>query len=189
VQIWGIEAPGLHRFAISKSLHETFDLLSGKQVPERSRNDVIPASIFKTLNGWISGPAANEISSIRNNFIAHSADAVRRDSAQFTGVRLAQIEELQRTIVRVERALTDHVLSIRIGRDVVPLRPLGIFRGLALPYSPPGAELSMHRLWGELSIERNGWKQGVLQELTSNSLSQGDSVASTSERTAADGTD
>jgi hypothetical protein len=167
VQVWDLEAPALARFASSKGLHETFDLLSGKQVHERTRNDVIPKSVFKTLDSWITGPSAQEISSIRNKFVAHSADAVRRGSAQFTGIRFSQIDDLQRAIVRVERAVTDYVLSMRVARDVVPLPPLGIFSGLDLPYSPSEAEESMHQRWKELSEERDGWKQGVLQELTS----------------------
>jgi hypothetical protein len=167
VQVWGLEAPGLARFAMSKHLHETFDLLSKKREHERTRDDVIPKAIFRTLDSWISCPSANEISGIRNAFIAHSADAIHRASAQFTGVKFSQIDELQRAIVRVERALTDYVLSIRVARDVVPLPPLGIFHGLSLHYSPPEAEESMHQRWNVLSEERNAWRQGVLQDLTS----------------------
>lgn len=136
VEMYGIDAPGLFRFATSKYLHGTFDLLSGKQPIERTRKDVIPESIFKALETWISGPSAREITSIRHNFIAHAANAIRLGSLRFKGVKLSQIDDLQRAIVRVERALTDHVLSIRIARDVVPSPPLGVFRGLDLPYFP-----------------------------------------------------
>ncbi len=165
VQMWGLNAPGLARYAVSKQLHERFDVLSGKQADQRTRNDMIRKSIFETLNGWISGPSANEIRSIRNNFIAHSADALKLGSSQFTGVKFSQIDELQRAIIRVERALTDYILSIRISRDVVPLQPLGIFSGLDLPYAPPGAQNSMHKRWDELEIERNSWKHGILEDL------------------------
>lgn len=47
--------------------------------------------------------------------------------------------------------------------------PLGIFSGLDLPYAPAEAKQSMYQRWEELSADRNGWKQGVLQELTSGS--------------------
>ena len=106
-----------------------FDALSGKKEHERARNDVVPRSIFKKLEGWISGPSAREIADIRNNFIAHAADGVHLGSAQFKGVKFSQIDDLQRAIVRVERVLTDHVLSIRIARDVVPLAAPGNFSG------------------------------------------------------------
>jgi len=169
VQMWGLEAPALRNYAVSKYLHETFDLLSGKQPSERAPNDAIPQSIFKTLGSWISGSSASEVKSVRDNFIAHSADGVRRGSAKFTGVRFSEIDELQRAIVRVERALTDHVLSIRVTRDVVPMPPLGIFQGLDLPYSPSEAKESMHRCWKDLEAERNTWKDRVVQDLTANS--------------------
>jgi len=170
VRMWGIDAPGLVRFATSKYLHETFDTLSGKREGERQRKDTIPRSIFDKLEGWISGPNAREIEEIRNNFIAHAPDSIRLGSFQFKGVSFAQIDDLQRAIVRVERALTDHILAIRIGRGVVPSPPLGIFRGLDLPYSNPESERGMHRRWNELSKERERWKDGVLQELTSISV-------------------
>jgi hypothetical protein len=165
LQIWGIDAPGLAQFAVSKNLHETFDLLSRKQAHERSRDDVIPKAVFKTLDSWISCRSAAEITRLRNTFIAHSADAIHRGLAQFTGVKFSQIDEIQRAIVRVERALTDYVLSIRVARDVVPLPPLGLFHGLDSPYSSPKSEDSMHRRWDELTKERNAWRQGVLQDL------------------------
>ncbi len=167
IQIYGFDAPGLHRFAISKHLHETFDLLSGKKPEQRTRFDVIPKSIFRKLDGWISGPSATEIGGLRNNFVAHAADSLRLGSAQFNGVSFLQIDELQRNIVRVIHALIDDILSIRIGRSVIPMAPLGIFRGLNLPYSPSDAEANMHQRWNDLSKERNGWNTGVLQQLTS----------------------
>ena len=167
VQIWGIDAPGLARFAISKDLHEKFDLLSCKLAHERTREDLIPRSIFRTLDSWISGPTADEISDLRNSFIVHSADGLRRGSAQFTGVKFSQIDELQRAIVRVERALTDYVLTRRVAREVVPFPPLGLFSGLDAPYCPSSAQDSMHHRWNDMSENRNAWTQGVLEDLTS----------------------
>lgn len=165
-QIFGFGHPKLVAYAVSKQLHETFDLLSGKEAGHRSRADTIRPSIFKILNGWIDIPSANEIERIRNNFIAHSADAVRRGSYQFTGVKFSQIDELQRAIIRVERVLTDYILSIRIARSVAPIKQLGIFSGLDLPYAPPGAQDLMHKRWDELGDERNTWSLGVLEDLT-----------------------
>lgn len=166
VQMWGLNAPGLAQYAISKQLHERFDALSGKQEDQRSRDDMILESIFETLMGWISVPSANEIGRIRHKFVAHSADALSRGLLQFAGVKFSQIDELQRAIVRVERALSDFVLSIRVSRDVVPIKPLGIFSGFDLPYAPPEAQNSMHKRWDELEGERNSWKHGVWEELT-----------------------
>ncbi len=168
IQMWGIDAPALHSFASSKFLHETFDVLSGKQVSERARDDVIPKSVFRKLDSWISTPAADQIAKIRHNFIAHAANAINLGSLRFNGVRFAHIDELQRAIVRVERALTDHILAIRVERNVVPMAPLGLFRGLDSIYSRPEDEKSMYYRWSELSEERDGWSRGVLEELTTN---------------------
>jgi hypothetical protein len=154
------------RLFFSKLRHETFDVLSDKEASQRSREDTIRPSVFKTLNGWIDVPSADEIELIRNNFIAHSADAFKRGAYQFAGVKFSQIDELQRAIIRVERALTDYILAIGIGRNVVPVKPLGIFSGLDLPYAPLGAQDSMHKRWDELADERNTWNLGVLEDLT-----------------------
>jgi len=59
----------------------------------------------------------------------------------------------------------DYILSIRVEHDVVPLQPLGIFKGLDLPCAPSGAQNSMQRRWEELENERNAWKDGVMEEL------------------------
>jgi hypothetical protein len=163
-QIFGFDHPYLVNYAVSKQLHETFDILAGVEANQRSRQDAIRPSVFKILNGWIDPPSANEIEHIRNNFVAHSADALKRGAYQFAGIKFSQIDELQRAIIRVERALMDHILSIRIGRNVVPIKPLGIFSGLDLPYAPD-AENLMHKRWDELGAERNSWTNGVLEEL------------------------
>jgi hypothetical protein len=164
-QIFGFGDPRLVAYAVSKALHETFDALSGKEANQRSRQDTIRPSVFKTLNNWIDVPSADEIEHVRNNFIAHSADAFKRGAYQFAGLKFSEIDELQRAIIRLDRALTDCILSIRIGRNVVPLKPLGIFSGLDLPYAPPGAQDLMHKRWDELEEERNQWKDGILEEL------------------------
>ncbi len=165
-QIFGFGHPSLVAYAVSKQLHETFDVLSGKEEGHRSRGDTIQRSTFKSLYRWIDTPAANEIERIRNNFIAHSADAFRRGADQFTGVKFSQIDELQRAIVRVDRVLADHILSTCIARSVAPIKHLGIFSGLDLPYAPPGAQDLMHKRWDELGDERNTWSLGVLEDLT-----------------------
>jgi hypothetical protein len=163
-QIYGLGHPRLVAYAVSKGLHETFDVLSGKQANQRSRQDTVRPSVFKTLNDWIDVPSADEVEHIRNHFIAHSADTFKRGAYQLAGVKFWQIDELQRAIIRIERALTDCILSIRIGRDVVPLKPLGIFSVLDLPYAP-GAQDLMHKRWDELEDERNAWKNGILEDL------------------------
>jgi hypothetical protein len=122
------------------------------------------------LDSWISGPDANEITSIRHNFIAHAASSIKLGSAQFKGVTFSQIDNVQRAIVRVERALVDHILSIRIARDVVPYPPLGMFGGLDLSYAPSDEQAKMHHRWDTLQQDRNEWRKDILKDLTSKPL-------------------
>lgn len=167
VQMYGIDAPGLSDFALSKHLHETFDLLTGKEHSARTKNDVIPDSLFQTLDSWISGPAAQEITNIRHNFIAHAASSIKLGPAKFKGVKFSQIDDVQRAIVRVERVLIDDILSIRIARNVVPSPPLGLFSDLDSPYAPSDQQARMHKRWDELTDDRNQWSKGVLKTLLS----------------------
>jgi hypothetical protein len=165
VQIWGLESPGLARYALSRQLHQAFDVLSGRPADQRGRDDTIRESVFRVLHSWLSGDRAQELKEIRNKFLAHAADSLSRGKLQFNGVKLSVIDELQRAIIRVERSLMDYILSIRVERDVVPVQPLGIFAGLDLPYAPPGAGDSMDKCWRDLKTDRNSWKHGILQDL------------------------
>jgi hypothetical protein len=62
----------------------------------------------------------------------------------------------------LERAVTDLILARRIGREVVPMLPLGMFSKLDLEYATKEAERQMYNRWDELTEERNRWKDGVL---------------------------
>ena len=80
-------------------------------------------------------------------------------------MRFVELDEAQRAIIRVERAVTDLVLARRIARDVVPMPPLGLFAKLDLAYATKDAENQMYNRWNELSDERNEWKHGLLDDL------------------------
>jgi hypothetical protein len=101
----------------------------------------------------------------RNNFLAHAADEASRGETKYEGVRFTELDEAQRAIIRVERAVTDLILARRIAREVVPMPPLGLFAKLDLAYATKDAENQMYTRWDELSDERNKWKQGLLEEL------------------------
>jgi hypothetical protein len=64
-----------------------------------------------------------------------------------------------------KRRRTDLILARRIGREVVPMPPLGMFAKLDLAYATKEAERQMYDRWDELTEERNHWKDGVLDEL------------------------
>lgn len=165
VGVFGLEAPELTYWLQSHYLQETFERLSGKQPEERSRTDTIPNSVFKRLHAWLSTDSIRKLETIRNNFLAHAADAASREETKYEGIRFAELDEAQRAIIRVERAVTDLILARRIAREVVPMPPLGLFAKLDLPYATKEAENRMYNHWDELSDERNDWNQGILEEL------------------------
>ena len=51
----------------------------------------------------------------------------------YSGIALADVDEVHRALVRVERAITDLLLFIGVYRDVVPMPPLGLLKGLEQP--------------------------------------------------------
>jgi hypothetical protein len=163
--VFGLDAPELTYWLQSHYLHETFDRLSGRRPEERSRTDTIPNSIFKRLHDWLSTESIRKLETVRNNFLAHAADEVSRGGTRYEGVRFVELDEAQRAIIRVERAVTDLILARRIDRDVVPMPPLGLFAKLDLVYATKDAGNQMYVKWDELSDERNKWKQGLLEEL------------------------
>jgi len=165
VGVFGLEAPELTYWLQSHHLHQTFDRLSGKSPDERSRTDTIPNSVFKRLHEWLSTDSIGNFETLRNNFLAHAADEASRGEAKYRGVRLAELDEAQRAIIRVERVLTDLILARRIAREVVPMPPLGLFAKMDLAYATKDAENQMYTRWDELSDERNKWQHGLLGEL------------------------
>ncbi|MBB6144310.1 hypothetical protein HNQ77_002262 [Silvibacterium bohemicum] len=165
VGVFGLEAPELTHWIQSHYLHETFDRLSGKRPDERSRGDVIPNAVFKRLHDWLETDSIRKLETLRNNFLAHAANSASRGETKNQGVRFVELDEAQRAIIRVERAITDLILARRIAREVVPMPPLGMFSTLNLVYATKEAEIQMYDRWDELAEERNGWKSGVLDEL------------------------
>jgi len=81
-----------------------------------------------------------------------------------TGIALADVDEVHRALVRVERAITDLLLFIGVHRDVVPMPPLGLFKGLEQPYASPDAITKMDTLWDQLAAERDQWAKGIAEE-------------------------
>lgn len=165
-RMWGIQAPGFGKYVGSKARHEMFDRLSGISATARARTDRIRDAVFDRLESWIKATPAAKIRTLSHKFFAHAADPNSRDSLENSGIKLADIAEIHRALVRVERAITDQILFIAVARDVVPMPPLGLFKGLDNPYASTDWIEKMHQQWRELSEEREGWTHGVADELT-----------------------
>lgn len=169
-QIFGITAPGLANYARSRVRHEVFDRLSGVSPEARERTDRIRDDVFNRLEGWINTSPAEKLITLSHKFFAHAAEPTSRGSLEYSGIKLVDIAEIHRALVRVERALTDQILFIGVGRDVgrdvVPMAPLGLFKGLDNPYVLSDSIERMHQLWEQLSDDRNKWALGIADDLT-----------------------
>jgi hypothetical protein len=165
VQIWGIEAPGLGRFLGSRVRHEMFDKLSGVLPAARQREDLIKVDVFAKLKNLLMNSTAEKIVLLSHKFLAHAATEDSRGTLAFSGIKLADVDEVQRAFVRVERAITDLLLFIAIAREVVPMPPLGMFKGLEHPYASAEAIKNMDTIWDQLSEERNHWGKEIEQQI------------------------
>ncbi len=164
VQIWGIEAPGLQSFLGSRVRHEMFDRLSGALPTARQRTDLIQGKVFQKLKNFLVNSSAQKIIQLGNKFFAHAASADSRGSLAFSGIKLSDVDQVQRAFVRVERAITDFILFIAIARQVAPMRPLGMFKGLEQSYASAESVKNMDTVWDQLDEQRNSWAKGIEQE-------------------------
>ena len=165
MKIWGLHASGASHYLGAHFRHETFDRLSGVLPANRWRNDQIKDSVFVTLRSWLETTPAERIIRLSHKFFAHAADASSRVSLQYSGIKLADIQEIHRAIIRVERAITDKILFIAEARDVVPMPPLDLLHGLDYPYVPAASIQDMLKHWDQLSDERNKWPSEKFSEL------------------------
>ena len=165
IRIWGLEAPELRYWAESDHLHRTFDRLSNTGPEKRSRTDVIERVHFQKMHAWLVVPEIQKLETLRDEFLAHAGDALGRTAASFENVHLREIDVAQEAIVRTERVLTDLILTRRIAREVVPMPPLGLFKGLDQPYTTKESQESMDQSWDTLARTRNGWALGALNNL------------------------
>lgn len=166
-KMWGINAPGFDKYLGSQVRHQMFDRLSGISATARARTDRIRDAVFDRLEDWIKTTPAKKLITLSHKFFAHAAEPTSRGSLAYSGIKLADIAEIHRALVRVERAITDQILFIAVGRDVVPMPPLGLFKGLDNPYASANLIQKMYQQWDELSNERNDWTHGIVEELTS----------------------
>lgn len=165
VQMWGIQAPGLGRFLGSRLRHEMFDKLSGVAPTARQRGDLIKNEVFQKLKNLLVNDTAQKIVLLSNKFFAHAATEDSRGALAFSGIKLSDVDEVQRAFVRVERAITDLLLFIAIGRQVVPMQPLGMFKGLEHPYASVESIKNMEKIWDQLEEERNRWANEIEKDI------------------------
>jgi hypothetical protein len=142
-----------------------FDRLSGVLPTARKRGDLIKEEVLQKLKNLLVNSTAQKIVLLSNKFFAHAATEDSRGSLALSGIKLSDVDEVQRAFVRVERAITDLLLFIAIARQVVPMRPLGMFKGLEHPYASAESIQNMDKIWDQLEEERNSWAKGIQQDI------------------------
>jgi hypothetical protein len=163
-KLWGIEAPEFSNYLSSRFRHEAFDRLSGVSPAARERFDRIKVSVFQELKNWLTNSPADKIIQLSHKFFAHASTTDSRGSLKFSGIDLTDVDKVQRALVRVERAITDLLLFIGITRDVVPMPPLGLLKGLDDPYTTIDLLTKMEARWDEIAAERNQWSKGIADD-------------------------
>jgi hypothetical protein len=162
--LWGIQARGFSNYLASRARHEVFDRLAGVSPTDRKRCDRIRASVFQELRR-LANDASKKLILLGNKFFAHAATPDSRGSLEYSGITLADIDEVQRALVRVERAITDLLLFLGVYRDVVPIPPLGLLKGLHHPYASAESIAKMDQHWDQLVAARNQWPKGIAEAL------------------------
>lgn len=152
-------------FIKSRSRHERFDQLSKTQPGIRSLQDLIHPTVLRRLGNWLGQSGADNISKIRNKYLAHAADSSSRGGSTPTGLDFAEIELAQRAIVRVTRAIYDVILQSGVNSEVVPMVPLGFFGTVWSGNALIASTSRMQTKWDELAAARNSWAFGIAEEL------------------------
>ena len=161
----GLSTPLEGAAFIASSRHRNFDLLCGSLAPNRKRDDIINKRVFERLEEWLDTTVAEKLNDLSNRFFAHASEMNSVGSLACSDILLADISEAQRSIIRVEQAITDLLLCIGEKRDVVPRPPIGFLRGLDRPYSAAGAIAGLEEKWRQLAAEKNSWRSGIAEDL------------------------
>ena len=170
VTVSSISTTGSGAFDTSKRSHQQFDRLSGVKPEDRSRTDCISESVFDTLDRWIKESGASTIIDMGNKFLAHAADSVSRASVSLDrfGLTMDQIAAAHRAFVRVAQAISVSILDDSCHVGVVAVPQHDQFENLDFPYVDTEALPVLHQHWDTYTTERDGWLDGVVDELVVN---------------------
>ena len=72
---------------------------------------------------------------------------------------------MSRGIAELANEPHDVLLFIAIRRQVVPMRPLGMFKGLEHAYASVESIRQMDKIWDQLEEGRNEWANGIEKDI------------------------
>jgi hypothetical protein len=158
------ESP-LSEWIRSRDRHERFDKLSNVLPGNRARDNKIDESVLLMMDGWIESPAASKLITISHKYLAHAAQQSTIRTAVPTGLSFAEVEGIQKAVVRSMRVIYDIILSSDIYSEVVPMVPLGFFGTVWNEESLIESTARMNKQWDEMAEERNKWVRDIDNDL------------------------
>lgn len=158
----------------SQRTHEAFDRLSGVDASNRSRGDRIDERVFETIKGWLDAPILVALKDRRDKFVAHAAGEPSRQLVSlndgFGEILLGEIEEAQRTVIRIANAIGE-LLQRSVGGPV-PTAQFDVFENLNFPFIPGEHMKKMSDWWDQYSCDREAWARERANLLTGQIMPQ-----------------
>jgi len=170
---WGeTSGPGAH--GTSRMAHEQFDKLAGIDPAKRSREDRLPASLLTNIERWFDESGADELAKWSHAFLAHAGGPESRKRIADLMVTTHKITDAIKALARVTEAISAWLLFAG-GRtnSLMPVAQFNQFEKLDKPIMQAGGEADAHKLWHQLSDERNRYLDGVGAELIGGAKSGG----------------
>jgi hypothetical protein len=162
---WG-ETSGPKAYGTSRMAHEQFDKLAGIDPAKRSREDRLPPSLLATIEKWLDDSGADELKEWSQAYLAHAGGPESRKRIAALSVTANKITNAVKAMSRVTEAVSAYILfdGGRSG-SLMPVAQFNPFERLDKPIMQTGGEDAAYRLWHQLGDERNGYLDGVGEEL------------------------
>lgn len=145
----------------SRVRHERFDELSKVSPENRARDNKIDDSAFSKIDSWIDASGASKLVTLSHKYLAHAAEQRTISATIPTGLSFAEVEGIQKAVVRSMRVIYDIILSSGTYSEVVPMVPLGFFGKVWNGESLIESTTRMNKQWDEMAKERNQWVKNL----------------------------
>ncbi len=168
---WGASSgPDAH--GTSYMAHEQFDRLAGVDSAKRSREDRLPVTLLITIESWLDDSGADELAKWSHVNLAHAGGPNARARIANITVTMDKISNAIKILARVTEAVSAWLLFAggRTG-SLMPVAQFNQFEKLDKPIMQAGGEAEAHKLFGQLSGERNRYLDNVGVDLIGHSKS------------------
>lgn len=162
---WG-QTSGPRAHGTSRMAHEQFDRLARSNSAKRSREDRLPLSLLVTVEQWLDESGANELAQWSHAYLAHAGGPESRKRIADLLVTANKITDAIKALARITEAISAYLLFAG-GRSnsLMPVAQFNPFEKLDRPIMQAGTEADAHRIWDQLSTQRDGYVEGVDADL------------------------